>query len=69
MFGKKKKTDNCGPIVVAALLKTVGIYFGVVGVRLHLMSYNWLSLEAMLFYLIAVLLFGWGKHIHICMTK
>ncbi len=69
MFGKKKKTCNCGSIVIAALLKTVGVYFGVVGVRLQLMSYDWLSLEAMLFYLIAVLLFGWGRHISMCMTK
>lgn len=65
MFGKKKKTTG-GTIVVAALLKAVGIYFAVIGVRLHLMSYNWLSMEAMLFYLVAVLLFGWGKHMHMC---
>ncbi len=69
MFGKKKKQCTCNGIIVAALLKTVGVYFGVVGVRLQLMSYDWLSLEAMLFYLIAVLLFGWGKHIHMCMKK
>ncbi len=65
MFFKKKKTCDCKSIIVAALLKTVGIYFGVVGVRLQLMSYNWLSIEAMLFYLVAVLLFGWGRHIHL----
>ena len=65
MFGKKKKTCPGGTIVVAALLKAVGIYFAVIGVRLHLMSYNWLSIEAMLFYLAAVLLFGWGTHMHI----
>jgi hypothetical protein len=69
MFEKKKKQGSCNSIIVAALLKTVGVYFGVVGVRLQLMSYDWLSLEAMLFYLIAVLLFGWGKHIHMCMKK
>ncbi len=68
MFGKKKKCGS-NDIVVAALLKTIGIYFGVVGVRLQLMSYNWLSVEAMLFYLIAVLLFGWGHHMHLCIKK
>jgi hypothetical protein len=65
MFGKKKKCD-CGNVVIAALLKTVGIYFGVIGVRLQLLSYDWLSFEAMLFYLVAVLLFGWGVHVYRC---
>jgi len=69
MFGKKKKMCSSNDIVVAALLKTVGIYFGIIGVRLQLMSYDWLSVEAMLFYLIAVLLFGWGKHMHLCSKK
>jgi hypothetical protein len=66
MFGKKKKTCECGPIIISALLKTVGIYFGIIGVRLQMMSYDWLSLEAMVFYLVAILMFGWGKHMHTC---
>jgi hypothetical protein len=69
MFGRKKKAYECKGVIVAALLKTVGIYFGVVGVRLQLMSYKWLSIEAMLFYLLAVLLFGWGRHIHTSSAK
>jgi len=66
MFGKKKKTCSGGTIVVASALQAVGIYFAVIGIRLQWMSYNWLSVESMLFYLVAVLLVGWGKHMHIC---
>ena len=66
MFGRKNKCTK-GAVVISALLKSVGIYFGVIGVRLQLMSYHWLSIEAMLFYIVAVLLFGWGAHIHKCL--
>ncbi len=66
MFGKKKNICNSRCIIVAAIMKALGVYFGVLGIRLQIMCFDWLCVDALLSYLVAVLLFMWGKSICIC---
>jgi hypothetical protein len=62
MFGKKKQKCNAGNVIAITLLMAAGIYFAVMGARLHFMCYNWLCTDALLAYIVAVLFFMWGKH-------
>jgi hypothetical protein len=65
MFGKKKKCGY-GEVIMSSVMKALGLYIGVIGVRLQLISYDWLAWDALIFYLVAVLIFGWGIAIQQC---
>jgi hypothetical protein len=63
MLGKKKNMCTSRCIIISAIMKALGIYFGVLGVRLQMICFDWLCIDAMLSYLVAVLLFMWGTSI------